>query len=120
MNETINQNREVPKSVYLIISSQVYPIKQKITSLGRKLNNDIVIQDILVSRNHAEIRFENNQFVIYDLKSTGGTYVNNQKADKGILYSGDIILIANVPVMFLIEGKTLEEESKKQTGRLDE
>lgn len=111
---------KVPGNIYLIISSQVFPIKSAVTKIGRKLDNDLVIQDSLVSRYHAEIRFEENRFIIADLDSTGGTFINNKRVNKGVLYSGDIILLANVPLMFMNESDMLERVADEETGGLEE
>lgn len=110
---------ELPENVYLVINTQVVPIRSKITTIGRKLENDLVIQDSLVSREHAEIHYKDNQFMIYDLKSTGGTFINNKKIEEGVLYSGDIISLANIPMMFVMDGPGVEDKSEKKTGRLE-
>jgi pSer/pThr/pTyr-binding forkhead associated (FHA) protein len=105
---------------YLIVNSQVFPLSKEITTIGRKLDNDLVIQDILVSRKHAEIRFQDEKYFIYDLESTGGTYLNNKKVSHAKLYSGDLILISNIPLMFIDESKSLEMDAAKSTGELNE
>ena len=109
----------VPENVYLVISSQVFPIIHDSTQIGRKLDNDLVIGDELVSRHHAKIKFEDGQFVLYDMESTGGTYVNNKKIDRCVLYSGDIILLANVPLMFIHDSSSVIDKSTKATGSLE-
>ena len=105
---------------YLIVNSQVFPLTKEITTIGRKLDNDLVIQDILVSRKHAEIRFQDDKYFIYDLESTGGTYLNNKKVSNAKLYSGDLILISNIPLMFIDESRSLELDAAKSTGELGE
>lgn len=116
--EPDEKDNELPENVYLVINTQVVPIRNKVSTIGRKLENDLVIQDSLVSRVHAEIRYEDNQFVIYDLKSTGGTFINNKKVDRGVLYSGDIVSLANIPLMFVMDGPGVEDKSAQKTGRL--
>lgn len=114
---------ENPKSgtdAYLVINSQIYPLNKDITTIGRKLDNDIVIQDPLVSRYHAEIRQKGTNFFIYDLESTCGTYVNQKSITNGQLFSGDIILFANVPIMFVDENANLFDHSDDLTGNLPE
>lgn len=87
--------------VYLVVNSRIFPIDKDVITIGRKLENDLVIKDVLISRNHAEIRFEDDKYHIYDLNSTGGTFLNQRKINKSTLYSGDIILLASVPMMFI-------------------
>ena len=118
MSESENRNKplSIPRRVYLVINSQVFPLKKETTSLGRKLDNDLVLQDALVSRYHAEIKFEDGRFTIYDLDSTSGTFLNNKKIKKSVLYSGDLILLANTPIMFIDESGSLESQADKITG----
>lgn len=103
---------------YLIINSQIYPLNKTVTTIGRKLDNHVVIQDPLVSRHHAEIRQKGNKYFIHDLESTCGTFVNQKNVAEGQLYSGDIILFANVPIMFVDETASLLFSSESQTGNL--
>ena len=118
MKNTTETNQE--KKAYLIVNSQVFPLTRDVTTIGRKLDNDLVIQDILVSRKHSEIRFADGKYYIHDLESTGGTYLNNKKINESILYSGDLILISNIPLMFIDESKALEMDAAKLTGELSE
>jgi pSer/pThr/pTyr-binding forkhead associated (FHA) protein len=109
----------VPGDVYLIINNQVFPVDKDCVSIGRRLENDIVLQEDVVSRHHAQIRFEFGEFVIYDLNSTSGTFVNNKKISRCELKSGDIILLAGIPIMFVDNGERVRNRSGKQTQRLD-
>ena len=72
----------------------VYKIKPGKNVLGRKPDQDIVILDESASREHAEIFFHGGQLVIYDLKSTNGTFVNRERLTKPrVLRPGDQIRI---------------------------
>lgn len=108
----------IPKNAYLVINNQVVPIVRQKTRIGRKLDNDVVIQDVLVSRQHAKIVFEDGQFTVYDLDSTGGTFINNKKVTKAKLHNGDEINLSNVRVTFLHDTRDLENQAEKSTGRL--
>lgn len=109
---------ELPDGAYLVINTQVFPLKKRITRIGRKLDNDLVLQDPTISRYHAEIVFAENQFTLKDLNSSGGTYLNNKKIAEGVLFPGDIILLAKIPVMFMYEGASLKSQTGKSTGEL--
>ena len=91
----------------LVVNKQVIPLNKKTTTLGRQLENDIVFHEALLSRNHAEIVLEGNQYVLYDKGSTGGTYVNGRKIDHCLLNSGDLISLANIQIMFINNNSTL-------------
>lgn len=119
MEDSDNQSiKKIPGGAYLVFNAQLFPISKSITKIGRKLDNDLVLQDTTISRNHAEIHFSENQFILKDLGSSGGTFLNNRKISEGILFSGDIILLARIPVMFMFEGASLKSQSQITTGPL--
>lgn len=72
----------------------------------------------MVSRNHAKIIHENGLYVIYDLDSTGGTFVNNERVEKKVLSSGDIILLGAFPIMFMYEDPgMIQKHDDEETGQ---
>jgi pSer/pThr/pTyr-binding forkhead associated (FHA) protein len=107
-------------SAWLVINKQVIPLNQIVTSIGRRLDNDVVIQDQNVSRRHAEIRYENNRFMLYDLNSTGGTYVNNKQIEKVALRMGDVVVLAIVPFVFVEDRLNIVKTAEKDTDQLDQ
>jgi pSer/pThr/pTyr-binding forkhead associated (FHA) protein len=62
-----------------------YVLDQPSTSAGRHPGSDIFLDDITVSRHHAEFRFEKGEFSIVDASSLNGTYVNRQPVDSAVL-----------------------------------
>lgn len=105
---------------FLIVNTQVYPINSTPLTIGRSLENQIVIQEPAVSRVHVRITEDDQIFTLEDLESTGGTYLNGKKIDRAALRSGDSILLASVPIVFVQNTPQLEERSKKSTGPLIE
>jgi len=64
------------------------------TSLGRAKVNDIVLnEDVAVSSEHCRIRPEDGKFVLHDLKSTNGTFVNDRRVTRQPLTEGDTIQV---------------------------
>ena len=63
--------------------------------IGRRSDCQIFVPDMRVSRQHARIRRENQQWAIEDLGSNNGTYVNGQRVQSGVLHDQDEIVIAN-------------------------
>lgn len=61
---------------------------------------DIALDDEAVSGEHARINFERGQFVIYDLASTNGTFVNNRRIQRQALIDNDVILMGNTTLVF--------------------
>jgi pSer/pThr/pTyr-binding forkhead associated (FHA) protein len=118
MSEEKKEIKASMAKAFVILSNQVFPIDKPVVSIGRKLSNDLVIQSAQVSRNHAEIRSREEGFFLVDLGSTSGTFVNNEKIEESKIYSGDLILIANVPLMFLDEKDPLYKDMEKRTVQL--
>ena len=112
--------KTMPTSAYLIVNSEVFPLNKELVNIGRKLDNHIVIHDPRVSRNHAQIRVMEGQFVILDLNSTGGTLVNGQKVNKCILYSGDSISLAGVSIKFVQDTPKMISKAMQRTGPLNQ
>lgn len=103
---------------YLIVNTQVYPISSATLTIGRSLENQVVIQEPAVSRKHIEISGIGDTYTLRDLSSTGGTYVNGKKVESIVLRSGDSILLAGMPIVFVQDTPQLEERAKKSTGPL--
>jgi pSer/pThr/pTyr-binding forkhead associated (FHA) protein len=108
----------MPNSAYLIVNTQVFPLNKELINIGRKLDNHIVIHDPSVSRNHAQIRVMEGQFVLLDLNSTGGTQVNGQPVTKSVLYSGDTITLANIKLKFVQDTPKMISKAMDRTGPL--
>jgi pSer/pThr/pTyr-binding forkhead associated (FHA) protein len=107
------------QSVYLVVNRQIIPLVKKVTRLGRLFENDVVFHEEYLSRFHAEIHVEDGKYVLYDLDSTSGTFVNSRKIDKCVLNSGDLISLANVQIMFVNNNSILAGKSKGMTQSLD-
>jgi len=80
------------------------------TTLGRRPYNDIVIDNLAVSGEHAVLQMEGERFVIEDLNSTNGTYVNGQTIKKQALANGDTIEIGKYKIKFVLDGASGQRE----------
>ena len=70
------------------------------TNIGRHPDSDIFLDDITVSRRHAEIR-RSDGFALHDVGSLNGTYVNKDRVEESPLHSGDEIQIGKFKLVFL-------------------
>ncbi len=70
-----------------------FPITKRKITIGRKAENDLVIQNMAVSGRHARLDYKNGKFFITDLKSLNGTFVNNKLVTQAELKIGDKITI---------------------------
>ena len=94
-------NDTIPDNAFLIIEGvKVHPLKESVINIGRRLENHLVIDDPRISRNHAQLRAIKGRFVLFDLNSTGGTFVNGQRTSQTVLYPGDVISLAGVALIF--------------------
>ena len=105
------------QSAYLVINRTIFSLNKRVITIGRKLDNDLVLDDPMISQYHAEIHQVENMFKIIDLNSMSGTYINKSKIADSILYSGDVILIANIPLMYINKG-ALVNVHKKVSARI--
>lgn len=70
--------------------------------IGRKTTNDIYLDDVKVSRQHAELSFDGGSYYINDLDSLNGTFVNNGKVAKKKLEPGDRITLGSSVIEFRV------------------
>ncbi len=96
---------------YLILEGQnLFQLNRPVYNLGRRKENDLVIDDPRVSRNHAQLRFSNGHYRVFDLNSTGGTFVNQQRIVQHQLAPGDVISLAGYAIIYG------QERATGQTG----
>jgi hypothetical protein len=76
------------------------PISEAVITVGRSLDNDIILDDRRVSRRHAQLRRRYGQYVVYDLDSSGGTTVNGKPIREAVLEPGDILSFAGIKMRF--------------------
>ncbi|MFC4604652.1 glycogen accumulation regulator GarA [Rhodococcus kronopolitis] len=76
-------------------------LDQPTTSAGRHPDSDIFLDDVTVSRRHAEFRQDENDFQVVDVGSLNGTYVNREPVDSATLANGDEVQIGKFRLVFL-------------------
>ena len=77
-----------------------YPIEKTSVTVGRSEGVDIVVVDTTVSRKHAQLEFKDNHYILTDLDSSNGTYVNGEKVDIKIISFGDLVQFGEMKFVF--------------------
>jgi hypothetical protein len=93
-----------PLRIYAYLESEKlrYPIKQTTVRIGRHSDNELSLSNTSVSNHHAELhRRRDGQFVIVDLDSLNGIYVNGEQTKTSFLSNGDSIEIGEVKLFFV-------------------
>lgn len=75
------------------LSGRTFYLDKPVLSIGRLASNDIWLADPFVSRQHCVIRNEDGQYVIEDLNSANGTYVDGERIHSRLLEDGSLIQI---------------------------
>ncbi len=82
-----------------IVIKEVQLTKDR-TALGRRPYNDIVIDNLAVSGEHAVLQMSGHDVYVEDLNSTNGTYVNGKAVKKHLLQNGDFVEIGKYRIQF--------------------
>lgn len=115
---------------YLIVDGERHvALERPFLTIGRRTDNDLVLDSPSVSRRHAQIRWRYSRFVLYDLSGRSGrTLVNSQPITEYALQSGDVITLADVKLIYgegdddrqprknqnFVQEKTLPKPKSKQ------
>jgi hypothetical protein len=107
VNNTIIRNADasLPASLdcWLVDREYVYPLKIGVNTMGRSADNDVVVEDLYVSRRHCAILMHHdNTCMLHDTASKNGTYLNGTRINGATpLHPGDEIRICNRQFVFL-------------------
>jgi hypothetical protein len=78
-----------------------YVLDHDVTRAGRHPASDIFLDDITVSRRHAEFVQQSGRYLVRDVGSLNGTYVNRERTDSAVLANGDEVQIGKFKLVFL-------------------
>ena len=76
-------------------------LESEMTTVGRSPDCDVFLDDVTVSRRHAQVLRRDGQFVIEDEGSLNGTFVNRRRIESGALEDGDEVQIGKYKLTFL-------------------
>jgi hypothetical protein len=102
-----------PAGAFLIVNGlTVFALEQGVINIGRRPDNQLVIDDPRISRLHAQLRLVRGRYVLFDLDSTGGLFVNGVRLRQHVLRPGDVISLAGVPLVYGQDGDERSETQK--------
>ena len=110
-------SREEPTAKLVVAEGKsnlpVLALTQEKTSIGRRPDNDLVLDSAYVSKLHGQVTRQGNQFYLEDLKSTGGIRLNNlqlEPGEKHLLHHGDTIQIVRHILIFSQTGSFTDRQ----------
>jgi hypothetical protein len=117
--EVLEAIREL--DAYLIVDGGRHvALDRPVVNLGRRMDNEVVLDAPTVSRRHAQIRWRYGRFILYDLSNRPGrTAVNGQPAQEYALQSGDVISLSDVRLIYG-EGQLEPNGHKRPDHAFDE
>lgn len=83
-------------------AGSTFLVEREVTTAGRDPESDVFLDDVTVSRKHAEVRRQPDGFFIYDVGSLNGTYVNRERVDVTKLASQDEVQIGKFKLVFFV------------------
>ena len=95
-----------PDTAVLVVNrgpeaGQSFLLDKPLVTAGRATDADIFLDDVTVSRRHAELRLDGDVFAVRDAGSLNGTYVNGERVNEAKLHSGDEIQVGKFHLVFL-------------------
>ena len=93
-----------------VVIKEVQITKDK-TTLGRRPYNDIVIDNLAVSGEHAVLQMVGQDVFIEDLNSTNGTYINGKAVKKQLLAHNDTVEVGKYKIKFMVDDGTDYEKT---------
>ncbi len=102
------------KAYLLVDNRQRFIIQDPVVTIGRRTDNDLVLDSAFVSRRHAQIRFRMGAFVLYDVANRNSTLVNGRVVTEHVLQSGDMISLSDRTLIFEQDGPRPSSPSPSQ------
>jgi hypothetical protein len=105
---TPERRKNAPSLVFVngTHTGQSIPLLPTTLTIGREHDNNIEIKDAEVARYHARILHERGSYVVEDLESTTGTWVNGKRARRAVLNHGDVIKVGQTELAIDFEWAT--------------
>lgn len=87
---------------FLIVNGRRHvALNRPLMTIGRRIDNDVIIDSPVISRQHAHIRWQHGRFVLYDVGSRGGIQLNGKRIMECVLAPGDLITLSErIPLIY--------------------
>ena len=98
---------ELPAGVGMLVvkrgpnSGSKYALDQDLITAGRHPDSDIFLDDITVSRRHVEVERRGGGYVVRDVGSLNGTYLNRERVEEAEMHDGDELQVGTFKLVFL-------------------
>lgn len=102
----------------LINSERALHLHETVINIGRASDNDVMLDDPYVSRYHLQLRRRFGSFILFDVHSQGGTFVNGVSVKEYRLQSGDVIQLGRTSIVYM-EDSPLDDAQLSQTDSLE-
>lgn len=101
----LDSPKAISAPAVLELPDRTVALNQPFMTIGRSIDNDIILEGEDVSRHHAQVKLKGGHYVITDLKSANGTKVNGQRISECVLRDGDEVCLAVICMRFrLLDG----------------
>ncbi len=102
----------IPDGAFFIVDGgRHFSLDKPVINIGRRLDNQLILDDPRVSRTHAQLRVREGRYVLFDLGSTAGTRVNGRSIKQHSLRPGDVVTIATTRLVYGEDAGGPDEET---------
>lgn len=105
---------------FIIVNGRRHVALDKpLIKIGRRMDNDVIIDIPTVSRQHAHIRWRHGRFIIFDVGSRGGVQLNGEPITESVLAPGDLITLSEQVPLIYGEGLESRQSLPNNNGTQD-
>lgn len=106
-----------PRNPQVIINGErIIPLGEPVINIGRGRDNHIIIDDIYMSRHHVQLRLRFGVYVLFDVQSQAGTFVNNTPVKEHRLQSGDVIRVGRTQLVYIEDDPLSDSQADSSDG----
>jgi hypothetical protein len=104
---------KAPMAFLIIDGGKIFTLEFSTITVGRNLDNHLVFDDPKISRRHAELKIIKGRYILFDVGTSGGTFVNGDRITQIVLQPGDVISMAGVIMVYGHDSADAIKESQE-------